>query len=212
MTAECLDSVDGPSDDLYMQSKVSILARSTVLGAASLSLVLLTTIASAQSLADVARQEDARRKAVAHSGKVYTNDSLKTDAADAAPAQPTPAPAPSSDAAAPAKPADTTKKPDETKSSSKGDEATWKKRIQAERDALARSQTFADALQSRINALTTDFVNRDDPAQRAQVANDRQKALDELERVKKDIQDHTKAVADIQEEGRKTGVPAGWLR
>jgi hypothetical protein len=187
-----------------MQSKVSFLTAA---------LLLLTTVASAQSLADVARQEESRRKAVAHSGKVYTNDTLKSDPADAGAAKPAASQPASSDTTA--KPAD--KKPDEAKKADdekavKGDEATWKKRIQTERDALARSQTFADALQSRINALTTDFVNRDDPAQRSKVADDRQKALDELERVKKDIQSHTKAIADIQEEGRKAGVPAGWLR
>lgn len=192
--------------------------RSAVRGVTSLSLVLLTTIASAQSLADVARQEEARRKGVAQSGKVYTNDSLKTDAAaDAGASKPASAqPAPSDTSA---KPGDATKKGDEAKKSddrksvdTKADEATWKNRIQAERDALSRSQTFADALQSRINGLTTDFVNRDDPVQRNKVAADRQKALDELERVKKDIQDHTKAITAIQEEGRKAGVPAGWLR
>ena len=41
---------------------------------------------------------------------------------------------------------------------------------------------------------------------------DRQKALTELDRVKKEIQQHTKALADLQEEARKAGVPPGWLR
>ena len=91
-------------------------------------------------------------------------------------------------------------------------EADWKARIQGARDALSRAQIFADALQSRINGLSADFTARDDPAQRAVVAGDRQKSLDELERVKKEIQQHTKALADIQEEGRRAGVPAGWLR
>ena len=91
-------------------------------------------------------------------------------------------------------------------------EADWRARIQAARDALSRAQIFADALQSRINGLSADFTARDDPAQRAVVAADRQKSLDELERVKKEIQQHTKALADIQEEGRRAGVPAGWLR
>ena len=36
-------------------------------------------------------------------------------------------------------------------------------------------------MQTRINALTTDFVNRDDPAQRAVIEHDRQKALAELD-------------------------------
>ena len=39
------------------------------------------------------------------------------------------------------------------------------------RSALDRSKIFGDALQSRINALSNDFVNRDDPAQRAQYYN-----------------------------------------
>jgi hypothetical protein len=71
---------------------------------------------------------------------------------------------------------------------------------------------FAEALQSRINALTTDFVNRDNPMQRAQIGEERQKALEELARVKSDIEQNRKLVDDIEEEARKAGVPPGWLR
>jgi hypothetical protein len=77
---------------------------------------------------------------------------------------------------------------------------------------LQRSQAFADALQSQLNGLTTDFVNRDDPAQRQQIANKRDGALAELERVKKEIAAQTKAISDIQDEARRAGVPAGWVR
>jgi hypothetical protein len=94
----------------------------------------------------------------------------------------------------------------------KPDEAAWRQRIQAERDALQRAETFAEALQSRINALSTDFTARDDPAQRATIATDRQKALAELDRVQQEILQHTKAIAGIQEEARRAGVPPGWLR
>jgi hypothetical protein len=80
------------------------------------------------------------------------------------------------------------------------------------RDGLARSQTFAEALQSRINALSTDFVNRDDPAQRAVIETDRQKAIAELERVRKEIAQFQTSIADIEEEARRAGVPPGWLR
>ncbi len=69
-----------------------------------------------------------------------------------------------------------------------------------------------DALQSRINALTTDFVNRDDPYQRAVIEGDRVKAIAELERLKKELQLQTKAVDDLREEARRAGVPPGWLR
>jgi hypothetical protein len=71
---------------------------------------------------------------------------------------------------------------------------------------------FQEALQSRINALSTDFVNRDDPAQRSVIAADRQKAMAELDRVKQESAELQKAIAAIQEEGRRAGAPAGWLR
>ena len=81
-----------------------------------------------------------------------------------------------------------------------------------QQDALQRSQVFAEALQSRINGLTTDVTSRDDPAQRAAVATDRQKALAELNRVKDDIARQTKAIADIQDDARRGGIPPGWVR
>ena len=54
---------------------------------------------------------------------------------------------------------------------------------------------MVDALQTRINALTADFVNRDDPAQRAVIERDRQKNIAELNRLKQTIQDDKKALA-----------------
>ena len=82
----------------------------------------------------------------------------------------------------------------------------------AARSALERSRIFAEALQSRINGLTTDFVNRDDPAQRAQLELERQRSVAELDRVKREMAEQTKAIAAIEEEARKAGVPPGWLR
>ena len=80
------------------------------------------------------------------------------------------------------------------------------------KEQLERDQTFRDALQNRIDALSTDFINRDDPAQRNVIASDRQKALVELERVKKAIEEGRKAIPELEEEARREGVPAGWLR
>jgi hypothetical protein len=173
---------------------------------------LTAPAALAQSLGNVARDEQARRQRVA-TGKVYTNNSLPA----AEPAAPAPAPAAAQGSASAAQPPAGTQPPatgatEPPKEEPKKDEAYWRKRLQEQREALSRAQSFAEALQSRINALSTDFVNRDDPAQRNVIAADRQKALAELERVQKEIQQHTKAIADIQQEGRKSGVPAGWLR
>ncbi|MGH9329918.1 MAG: hypothetical protein ACRD09_05700, partial [Vicinamibacterales bacterium] len=92
------------------------------------------------------------------------------------------------------------------------DEKHWRGRMAAARAELQREELFLEALQSRVNALTTDFVNRDDPAQRAAIAANRQKALDEMETVRKGIERAKKQIADIDEEARKAGVPPGWLR
>jgi hypothetical protein len=183
--------------------------------------------ASAQSLGELARQEEARRKAITTPSKVYTNETIR---AESRPPMPTAAPAPGTPAAAPGPapapsasgtppgapgaqppagqpPAPATPPPDP-----KQEEANWRKRVQTERDNRDRAQTFAEALQSRVNALSNDFASRDDPAQRAQISADRQKALAELDRVKQEIDQRTKAITAIQEEARKAGIPPGWVR
>jgi hypothetical protein len=170
----------------------------------------ITATAAAQSLGELAKQEQARRKAIKTPTKVLTNDSLHSAPAPSSGAAPkAPAPAPTTSGAASAGAAGEKPKPEVDR---KAQETAWRNRIQVARDALQRSQMFAEALQSQINALTADFTARDDPAQRAVVANNRQKALAELDRVKNDITQQTKAIADIQEEARKGGIPPGWLR
>ena len=187
----------------------------------ALVLVVVSAVgAAAQSLGDVARKEAERRKAVKAPAKTYTNDQLKSEPRDvpSTPATPladtaTP-PAVADTPGASAKSGDAGAQKDQAEAAKDApkNEAYWKARVQAEREALSRAQIFADALQSRINGLSTDFAARDDPAQRAAVSGERQKSLDELQRVKKEIDQHTKALAEIQEEARRTGVPAGWLR
>jgi len=200
-------------------------------------LTLVSAPAAAQSLGEVARREQARRAATAK-GKVYTNDSLpeplvpepapvrrdggvpqgpRSDAASGnpeaaaagrgTPAEPGAKPQAGSEPAAP-----DASKPAPSKADAKKDEATWRERMTKARGALSRDESFAEALQSRINALSADFVNRDDPAQRAVIGADRDKALAELERVKRDIQNHQKGIAAIREEARREGVPPGWVR
>jgi hypothetical protein len=181
----------------------------------ALLLAIAPPLAAAQSLADVAKAEEARRKSVKKPGKTYGNGNLKPDAGAPAPATGTPAtPA---DAATPTPGAAAVEiplSPDPGAADEKPaqGEAYWTGKMKTARAALERTRLFADALQSRINALSTDFVNRDDPAQRSVIEQDRFKALAELERVKKEMTDQTKAIAEIQEEGRRAGVPAAWVR
>jgi len=172
----------------------------------ALFLAFAPPLAAAQTLADVAKAEEARRKSVKKPAKVIGNHDLKPDTGKPNPnATPTPGAAPVNIPLSPEPAAAAAK-------TAAQDEAVWKERMATARATLDRTRMFADALQSRINALTTDFVNRDDPAQKSVIEQDRIKALDELERVKKEITVQTKAIADIQDEARKAGVPAGWVR
>ena len=191
-----------------------------LLGVAALVFIGMANVVAAQSLGDVAKKEEQRRKTVKSSGKVYTNDELKRDPTPSVPASAstgttsapsassTPAPAPASSGNNADK-GDSANKDD---SADKSDEKTWRKRITNARESLQRSQAFADALQSQLNALSTDFVNRDDPIQRQQIANKRDGVVAELDRVKKEVAAQTKAISDIQEEARRANVPAGWVR
>ena len=183
-------------------------------GAALLMAWLVPVVAGAQSLAAVARSEEARRKQQPKAAKVYTNQDLTRDLTTPAAAT-SGAATPADTAAATAAPA-TSERPSAAEAPAPPtparDEKYWRERIGTARADLERSKTFADALQSRISALTTDFVNRDDPAQRAVIEQNRLKALAELERVQREIAAQTKAIAGIEDEARKSGVPAGWLR
>lgn len=183
----------------------------------ALALLVFSTAAMAQSpLAEAARREAERRK-VADAAKTpvtttYTNDDLAKLPPRAAPIAPKP-PAtevttigPAGNAAAPA--AGT---PGAAADAPK-DEKYWRERITTARNNLSRAEIFAESLQSRINALSNDIVNRDDPAQRDKLAQDRQRALDELAKVQGEIKDFQKAIADIEAEARKLSVPPGWLR
>jgi hypothetical protein len=165
-----------------------------------------TGFASAQALGDVAKKEEERRKTIKTAGKVYTNGNIKPD--PNAPATSTPPAASSSGEQSASAPST----PDASSDDRKKDEASWKKRMSDEREALQRAQTFADALQSQVNALNTDYTNRDDPAQRAVIAGKRDRAIAELGRARQEVQARTKAIATIQDEARKAGVPAGWVR
>ena len=168
---------------------------------------LVSLAADAQSLADVARQEEARRKAIKQPARVYTNDDLKRyqplstlPAAEPAPPPPQAAP-PAPKPPEPAAPQEPVK-----------DEAYWRARVGDVRTRIDRAQLQIDALQTQANSLYADFVNRDDPVQRLQLEARRQKVLAELDRTKTELVELQKAAADIEEEARRAGVPPGWLR
>lgn len=162
---------------------------------------------SAQSLADVARAEEARRKTVRAGGKVYTNEDLgRTPETSAAPSQP-PAATGAGKAGDPAAKPEEQKPIDPTKT-----EKYWKDRAATIQQSLSRNKLLLEALQSQVNGLTAEILNTDDPGQRSLLDARLQRAAGEMQRVQQDIEKQTKAASDLQDEARKSGAPAGWLR
>lgn len=170
---------------------------------------------SGQTLGEVAKKEAERRKVQPASGKVYTNKDLPASAqkpaTTATPAAEIPAPT-DPVAAATAQKAEDAKTPGDKPQGDQKDEAYWKTRMTAAREQLRRSEMFAEALQTRVNSLNKDFNSRDNPAQRSAIGADRAEALNELTRVKQDVERARKQIVDIEEEARQAGVPPGWVR
>jgi small-conductance mechanosensitive channel len=163
------------------------------------------------SLAEIAKKEAERRKTTKDAKKVITTKDLPESAR-----KPASAPATAAEGAhggGDQKPAPGTETaPAAAASGGQGDEASWHARITQARDTLRRNETFLEALQTRVNALGNDFRNSGDSAQQAKLTQDRLKALEDLERVKADVELSKKQIADVEEDARKAGVAPGWVR
>jgi len=185
--------------------------------------LMIAVPVSAQSLGELAKREAERKKAAPTATKTYTNGDLKSvppPAGSASGNNPLakdgkdPKDPDAKDSKDPAaKDAKDSEKVDAAKPAEPAkDEAYWRGRMTAAREDVRRNEAFREAMQSRINALTADFTARDDPYQRAKIADDRQKALAELARLTEDIDKGNKLIVDIEEEARRSGAPPGWIR
>ncbi|HUK32719.1 MAG TPA: hypothetical protein VLV86_02345 [Vicinamibacterales bacterium] len=188
-----------------MRVSTTVVAFTVVAGLAACRPVL------AQSLGDVAKQEEERRKDVKAPSKVYTDKDLSTPPSFASDGE-----KPSGGAASPAaaSPGDASKEAANApaKDEPVKDQKYWSGRHKELEAKVDRDKVLADAMQSRINGLTRDFSARDDPAQRAVIEADRKRALSEFDALQQSIKDDQKALADLDEEARKASVPPGWLR
>ncbi len=187
-----------------------LLARAVMIGAVAVCAVCVPV--SAQSLGDVARKEAERRKAAKGPVTVVTNDNLRVlppapakpaggEASPGAPAAAAPAPGEAAASEKPPAPPDPTKDPE-----------YWRRRMADAIQKRDRNLFLLDAVQTRINSLTNDFYARDDPYQRAAIGEERQRTIEELERMKLEQEMLEQKIADIEEEARRANIPPGWLR
>lgn len=149
-------------------------ARMVVIGGivAAVAGSILATAASAQSLADIARKEEERRKAMGKAtatkqGKVYTNDNLNPDFTVPVPPAPPPPAAGASGATGAA--TDKTAKPAEAGSEATGGnpdikpinindrgEKYWRDRSAALRGAMDGARARINAMQGRMTLVGND--------------------------------------------------------
>jgi hypothetical protein len=159
----------------------------------------------AQSLADVARQEEARRKQIKQPARVYTNKDLVSVAAPSPPPQTSSSATPGTDDASKDAGKRAAGDPLEKGPKDPGavkDQEYWSSRMRALTEKLDADQTSIEALRSRISTMTA----------AATVGPELQRAVDELDHLTQAVELGKKAVADLQEEARRAAVPPGWLR
>jgi hypothetical protein len=157
--------------------------------------------ASAQGLADVARKEEARRKAIKAPSKVYTDADVEKYA-----------PAPGAQAAATTVTnLDANGRPVGEQAAAQGlpsDEAGWRARLQNARDGIDRNKVLLSALeqQARAAARRAGTPDGDEPA------DDGSARAAEIKRLKSEMDTFRATLANAEEEARQAGVPPGWVR
>jgi hypothetical protein len=94
----------------------------------------------------------------------------------------------------------------------KHDEAWWRDRMKSAKAALDHDEIVVTSLLSRLNALETDIVNRDDPSQRAALMAERDRTRLEWEAMQKQVVTDRDRIAAVEEDARVQGIPPGWIR
>jgi chromosome segregation ATPase len=169
----------------------------------SLVVFLFALDCSAQTLADIARQERERQKQL-HSAVVVVQGAITTTAAS------------TSATAATTTPPATTSEPPKTTGpvDNKGhDEKYWRTQFDSARAALKRAQDNVQVLDLKIKELNTELLNRSDVYNREyrlgpQIA-ETQKQLDDAN---KQVDGAKKKISDLEDELRRAGGPPGWAR
>lgn len=171
--------------------------------------------AGEQSLAEVAKAEESRRKAMGGKSRVYTNGDLKpTGDTPGSPATvPTAVPKASENAANGDKPQAsatnetqvTDEKPELVKPREKRDEKHWQERAQAIRSRLSQLRADVTAIQSRIEILSA-------APQTPAIASETRQSQQDLNRFQSELRLIEVDWAQFEDRAREAKVPSAWLQ
>ena len=168
-------------------------------------------MATAQSLADVARKTQSQRKSTKRPARVYTNADVPVTAPATANTATEVSTTPKEEGA----PADPNAKPGEGSKTSvnASDEASWRSKFASAREAVSRAKEQLEGMRSRVLSLQTQkALSGNDVNQQAAVSAQQGAALQEFDRLRADVEKYQKALSDLEAEARAANVPAGWLR
>ncbi|MBI2817998.1 MAG: hypothetical protein HYX72_13775 [Acidobacteria bacterium] len=215
-----------------MQTRILLMVLFSVCSAAAL---------FGQSVADLARQERERVARQGKPAKVYTNDDIQSSAPTAPTAAPRPAdskPEAEGSATEPAgKPGEepaaedkTTGAPAKGAEGKPGEDKTaapppdpekeraelekqYRDRFAKLRESLAYEEKKLDVLQRELNLAQTQFYSDPNAALREQTfRTEINQRTQEIERQRATVANAKQAIADLEEELRKKGLPPGWAR
>ncbi len=163
-----------------------------------------TSSSQQPSLGDAARRAREQKKETPQAGKVFTNDNLPAGGAvSVAAAQP----------AAPESTEQAGKAGAPQAGGKAGDEAAWRKRFADLRAKLARDQADLDVMQRELGVLNVQ--NYGDPVKTMQqelTRDDINKKTADIEAKKKAVAADQQAIADAEDELRRSGGNSGWAR
>ena len=178
--------------------------------------------AQAQSLADVARQEQERRKTIKTPARVYTEADVQKSAPlttggrpASEPRRTLPVPTSSGapkDGAVPSADAKSPEASGEKDKAAPKDEAGWRERVQQARDDLARSRRLLSAMEQQLIGLGIQASSAAIAGQTAPDAARQQEAAREVERLRADVEKHSSTLSTLEGQVRASGIPPGWVR
>ena len=169
-------------------------------------LVAGVVASSAQSLADVARQEEARRKDIKAPAKVYTDADVQKYAAVTASQQ---------QAATTVTGLDANGAPVGQAAAANGpptDEAGWRARMQNARDGIDRDRLLLSALEQQATRAALRKQSGAAPVAGDEATDDVPSRAAEIKRLKTEMDSYRETLANAEEDARKAGVPPGWVR
>ena len=180
-----------------------------------------TTSSGSQSLGDAARRARAQKKDSGKPAKVFTNEDMGGLKGTISVIGNEPAPASATDSTA-EKTDNTAQKTDDkklangadgkdAKKDAAKDEGYWRAKFAAARKALADDTKELDILQREFNLKQEQFYQDPNSAMHEQYSRgDLNKTQNEIDAKKQDIEKDKQALADLEDELRKSGGDAGW--